>query len=67
MTNNNDHLVHVSGFIQVGDRITDSETGISADNAIRLERLVEMSQWEEKKTEQRINENQVKVSYSYTL
>lgn len=57
-------LVHVTGDTSTEGQLTDKELGIS-EPAVKLLRVVEMYQWEEKKETKRRN-NKTTTTYSYS-
>lgn len=57
-------LVHVTGKTSVADKLTDKDFGIS-ESAVKLLRVVEMYQWDEKKESKRRN-NKTTTTYSYS-
>lgn len=61
---NNDKLVHLTGLATTQETLTDADFKVSAPNALKLIREVEMYQWKEnKKSEERKNSN----GSSYTI
>jgi hypothetical protein len=49
--NNEDHLVHLSGEVLIDETLIDPLFQVNIYNAIRLRRVVEMYQWQEKQFE----------------
>lgn len=67
---NEGKLVHTTGRAEAKDRVVDEVFGVGAEGAIKVQRLVELYQWVESKserTEKKVGGSEEKVTtYSYT-
>jgi len=58
-------LVHAEGICNVSETLIDSKTNVTANDCYMMRKVVEMHQWVETKHEEKINDNETKVTYTY--